>query len=256
MIKLLTSDVDGTLLEANSNSVSGKIMQKLRDIKNSNITLALASGRSYKSLLKLFEEICKDTYFICLDGSVIVHNNSVVYTRPLSVSDVLTVIRDEIYKNCDIMLCCPTCSYVLKASEDFAKEVTGIHTDSVKYVSAIYEITEPICKIAIHSNNTTPMPSRIMPKSLRVCYNSSGWCEYVSAIADKGLALSDLQMRLYLSKFDTASMGDGENDINMMKKAKYSICVNSKNEALKNVCVYHTDNVSTMLYTILSGNLK
>lgn len=256
MIKLLASDVDGTLLDAKDEKVSEQVLSRLSLLKKNNVTLALASGRSYNSLLRLFEEVADNTYFICLDGSVTVCNGTVIYTRPVSISDVLTILRDEDYKDCDVMLCCPTCSYVIKATPEFENVICGLHTDNIKYASAIYEIKEPICKIAIHSNKGTPVVSRIMPKSLRVCYNSCGWCEYVSVIANKGLALSDLQMRLYLTKFDTASMGDGDNDVEMMKKAKYPICVNSNNELLKSVCLYHTQNVCKMLDMIISGDLK
>ena len=83
---------------------------------------------------------------------------------------------------------------------------------------------------------------------------SDSWCEYVSTIANKGLAVSDLQMRLYLSKLDTLAIGDGVNDVEMMKKAKYSVAVQGACEQLKNVCNLYTDDVAAFLDNL--QNLK
>ena len=44
--------------------------------------------------------------------------------------------------------------------------------------------------------------------------------QYVNRFCDKGAALSDLQVRLMLTKFDTACLGDAGNDAAMMKNAK------------------------------------
>jgi hydroxymethylpyrimidine pyrophosphatase-like HAD family hydrolase len=83
---------------------------------------------------------------------------------------------------------------------------------------------------------------------LRVSYNRDGFCEYVSAIANKGNALSDLQMRLYLSKLDTAAFGDGENDVEMMRHARISVSVGENcSEKLRSVCSQHTDVLDTFL---------
>ena len=45
--------------------------------------------------------------------------------------------------------------------------------------------------------------------------------------------MSDLQMRLYLSKFDTAALGDGENDLTMFAKAKVAFARRGGHENLE-----------------------
>ena len=60
--------------------------------------------------------------------------------------------------------------------------------------------------------------------------------QYVNRFCDKGAALSDLQMRLMLTKFDTACIGDSGNDIAMMHNAKYSFCIGERSNELSTVC--------------------
>ncbi len=60
--------------------------------------------------------------------------------------------------------------------------------------------------------------------------------QYVNRFCDKGTALSDLQMRLMITKFETVCIGDSKNDIAMMHNAKRSFCVGSRSSELAKVC--------------------
>jgi len=253
MIKICVSDVDGTLLPAGLDEIPEKTIKALSDLKQSGVKLAIASGRSHYSLEKLFSKVSEGTYFICNDGSVCVKDGKVLYTKPISATDVFRIIREDKYSSCGIMLCCPKCAYVIKGGEEFAGNLRGLHNDDVRIASNIYDIQEPVCKIAVFSKESKVTPVAGLPAMLRVSYNDNGWCEYVSAISDKGLALSDLQMRLYLSKYDTACIGDGVNDLEMMKKAKYPISAGDAASELAAVCTYHTDDVERTLLEIADG---
>ncbi len=254
MVKLIVSDVDGTLLASGEKCLSENITNALTCAKDSGIKFAIASGRSYCSLAEIFDSIKDDVYFICHDGSVIIENSKLLYARPISMTDVLSIVRNDLYKDCGIVLGTPFCSYVIKNVPDLESHISGLHTDSVCFTQDLYKITEPICKISIFNSKCTPAPISFKPQMLRVCYNNFGWCEYVSSIANKGLAVSDLQMRLYLSKFDTVCLGDGENDIEMMKKAKLAISANVSCNLLENVCNMHTNNVAQTIMTIVAQN--
>lgn len=247
MIKLVVSDVDGTILTKGQTSVPDSIFKAIENLKSAGKKVAVASGRTYASLENLFAPVKKDLYFICCDGAVIVHNDKVLYCKQIGVGDVIDVIKRPEYENCGILLCTPKISYVIQGSEDFAITAETQSGEETFYVERLYDIKEPIVKIAVWSKDGNAEQLNFMPKSLRVAYNVGEWCEYTSAISNKGLAVSDLQMRLYLTKFDTAAVGDGINDVEMMKKAKVTACANEAHEDLKAVCAYHTEDVAGFL---------
>ena len=249
MIKLVVSDVDGTLLLKNEEVLDSRIMLSLQKLIDGGITTAVASGRTYGSLCEIFKPLSDKLYFICCDGAVTVLDGKVLYTRSIPTTDVISIINHPSYIDCGIILCTPTKSYILKGDEDFALEAYRQSLEKPDYLSSFYGLCEPIVKICVFSKDGKAKPVSFMPKSLRVSYLSDTWCEYVSVIANKGLAVSDLQMRLYLSKFDTLAIGDGINDIEMMKKAKYSVSVPNSVKELKNFCNLHTDDVSEFLET-------
>ena len=64
MIKLLITDVDGTLLQKGEAAVGENIKKKLRAFIASGGTVAIASGRTYRSLSLLFGDLAENVYFI------------------------------------------------------------------------------------------------------------------------------------------------------------------------------------------------
>ena len=247
MIKLIVSDVDGTLLLKNETVLDSRIMLSLQKLLDSGKKVAVASGRTYRSLAEIFKPLSDKLYFICCDGSTTVLDGKVLYTRSIGIGDVMTVVNHPSYSDCGIILCTPKMSYILKGGEDFAKEAYRQSLEEPQYLSGLYGLGELIVKICIYSKNGKAKPLGFMPKSLRISYLSDTWCEYVSTISNKGLAVSDLQMRLYLSKFDTLAMGDGINDIEMMKKAKYTVSVPNALDELKAFCNIHAEDAASFL---------
>lgn len=247
MIKLVISDVDGTILTKTETAVSEGVLSAIEKLKKAGKKVAVASGRTYGSLEKLFAPVKQDLYFICCDGAVIIHNDNVLYCKQIGAGDVIDIIRRPEYENCGILLCTPKIPYVVQGSEDFSITAETQSGEETFYIENLYSIKDPIVKIAVWSKDGRAEPLNFLPKSVRVAYNVGEWCEYTSAISNKGLALSDLQMRLYLSKLDTAAVGDGVNDIEMMKKAKISASANNSAKELDEFCCCHTDNVAEFL---------
>lgn len=245
MIKLVVSDVDGTLLMPKKESVDEKALSAIKKLKEKGKHTAVASGRTYSSLEKLFGAVSDGLYFICCDGAVIVRNGKPIYSKQISSTDIFSVIR--YHEGCAVVLCTPKKSYVLSGGENVAQLVEKQTGEKPAMLERLYDLTEPVCKIAVFSDEGKAEPMKFMPKSLRVSYLAHGWCEYTSAIANKGLAVSELQARLYLSKFDTACIGDGENDAGMMKKAHVAVSANNNHPCLDGVCNHHTDDAAGFL---------
>lgn len=235
MIKLVVCDIDGTLLEKGASVLSEETAEALNALVLAGKQVALASGRSYYSMRRVTERLpfADKLYYICDDGAICVHSGKTLYHKPLSIENLLKFDRDPAYSGCPVLYFSDTFSYVTGATPEFLELIKGNGVDEVRPVSGIYEIKEPVYKIGVYGGRKRPEPLLPQPFDLRVCYHADGWLEYASRFADKGLAVSDLQMRLYLSKFDTAALGDGENDISMFAKAKYTFARRGGHEGLE-----------------------
>ena len=221
-IKLLISDVDGTLLRAGESEVSVGIKKKIAAFLASGGNVAIASGRTYYSLLRLFREFEDSVYFIPCDGALCIKSGRVLYHRPISMGSIRSAFATA--KECGLALHLAGAErgYVFGDSE-FEEKMTRWQVDEFSAVSTASEVREPIYKLAFYGKSPN---FAAVPADLRKSYVGNGWVEYVYRYADKGLALSDLQSRLYLTKFDTAAIGDGSNDVSMLKGAKYAYALN------------------------------
>ena len=55
MLKVIASDIDGTLLQNGKRELSFQIIEQIKQLKKMGILFAAASGRQYATLRNLFE---------------------------------------------------------------------------------------------------------------------------------------------------------------------------------------------------------
>lgn len=253
MVKLIACDIDGTLLGKDEKVIGRDVAEALEKQARSGKTIALASGRSYYSMKKIASSLsfAEDIYYICNDGAICVYKGKVLYHKQISIENLLRFSRNPEYSSLPVMYYSSDFSYVTGTTPEFLDMLEENNIDALDPISGIYDVKAPIFKVGVYGFDKMPEKLAPCPFELRVCYNSYNWLEYTSRFANKGLALSDLQMRLYVSKLDTAAFGDGDNDIEMFSKAKYTFAKRSGNKALCENAREHFDDVASAIDSIL-----
>ena len=64
-IKLICSDIDGTLLQYGRKELEGEIFEQIRELHRRGILCCPASGRQYTSLRQLFAPVADGCVFLC-----------------------------------------------------------------------------------------------------------------------------------------------------------------------------------------------
>ncbi len=236
MIRLTVADFDGTLREYGEATPSVRVRELLEELTAHGVTIAVSSGRTYNELEQHFHTLCAaNVYFICCDGAYTVKDGKLLYERRIAREDLRLFDKAK----------SDTFSYVLHGMKR-NYSVGNIPQDAVRYqpvaVPSSDAVREPIYKVTAYGESLHLPP---------YCGLRSHWdggehsmSQYVNRFCNKGTALSDLQSRLMLTKFDTACIGDSGNDIAMMHNAKLSICVGDHCPELTkicNVCVSSSD---------------
>ena len=70
-IRLICSDIDGTLLQYGRKELEDEIFEQIRELHRRGILFCPASGRQYTSLRKLFAPVADCCVFLCENGGVI-----------------------------------------------------------------------------------------------------------------------------------------------------------------------------------------
>ena len=92
MIKLIASDMDGTLLN-DKNEIHEEFYKVFQELKKKNIIFAAASGRQYYNLAKRFEKIKDDMMFIAENGTFVVYKGEELLLNALDKETAIELIK-------------------------------------------------------------------------------------------------------------------------------------------------------------------
>ena len=79
-IRLVCSDLDGTLLQYGKKELEGEIFDQIRALHDKGILFCPASGRQYTSLRKMFAPVADCCIFLCENGGVIYKDEQYPHT--------------------------------------------------------------------------------------------------------------------------------------------------------------------------------
>ncbi|NCC08401.1 MAG: HAD family hydrolase [Clostridia bacterium] len=228
MIKLIVSDMDGTLLTPERNLPDGffELMEKCRA---KGAEFVVGSGRSWLMLRHLFEPYCDDMIFICDNGGFMKHRAHAPQVNAMKREDWLKSAADidALGDAARAVLCGMKGVYVHSLPDEvkFATEITDYYS-SYHEVENFADIDDEIFKTAIctrgaSSEMLAPL-EKTLPESLRVVLSGPHYLDVMEKSVSKGAALARLQKQLGVTADETMVFGDYYNDIEMLKLAKYS----------------------------------
>ncbi len=99
MLKLIASDIDGTLLQNGKRELSLQAVEQIKQLKEMGILFAAASGRQYAVLRNLFEPVKDDIAYICENGAMVVYKGKIlhkdVFERALAEEMAHSILNRE-----------------------------------------------------------------------------------------------------------------------------------------------------------------
>ena len=244
MIKLIVADFDGTLMPFGRTAVSETVKMLIEKALDRGITFAVSSGRTYAELTSYLPEFVDRIWFICCDGAYYAKEGRTLYEKQISNSDIEFMLRAN-SENASFVFHGAFGNYALG---NLPEEGLRFGGKTLTRTEARFP-AEKIYKITAYGAHAALPPYSGMRMHWDGGPNESS--QYVNRFADKGTALSDLQIRLFKTKFETACIGDSGNDVAMMHNAKYSYCVGTRSEALVRACTHHVDTVEKALEELL-----
>ncbi len=241
MIKLVVSDFDGTLLQYGKKELDPLIIKRIRALLDSGCFFAVASGRIESELVHYLSDLSDRIYFISSDGALVTYRNKVLFQSQFSNAALTSALGCVDVEKGYIRLFSQKGVYTTKKTDEFPDDI---------YIQKPHEIKEPIHKIISYNTSLYAFENSFA----RSHYSESGINEYVSRFANKGVALGALQRHLGVNLYETLAMGDRNNDIPMMKNAKYRVAVGNRSDELKLVCDIQSDNSLEILQKVWLGS--
>lgn len=251
MIKLICSDIDGTLVPDGTDKINPEIFDIIRELKKRGVQFVAASGRQYESIRKLFEPVIEDIICVADGGNVIIEKGKLMSVTKMELQDVKELV-EEIKKmpGCDIMAAAPTTSYIAKSALELIELMDkGYHYHITQVEDIAEALQDDIVKISLyhHEGRAEEVAKKYLSEKWfehpRVKAACAGvvWEDFVNRMGGKGSAISDIQKGLSITPEETMVFGDNLNDLEMFACAKYSFAVGNARQEVKDAASFVTD---------------
>lgn len=234
MIKLIATDMDGSLLDENK-KLPAELFGLLNRLKEKGIAFVIASGRSYVTLYENFRPKSDSLDFICDNGAFVVVDGG--------ITNIDIIKRDrlhEIIKVCNnmenikLLLCGVKGTYQLKSEGEFNDNIKAYYINR-KVLGDLLDVKDDIFKIGIcdlsgPENNSYPKLKELFGDEFALQISGHVWMDVMNKGVNKGIALEKIQQTLGVTADETMVFGDFYNDIDLLSKAKYSFVMANANE--------------------------
>lgn len=244
MIKLIASDIDGTLVEEGSAVLPDRLFAAIEELCKRGITFAAASGRQYRGLRRLFEPVADRIVFISENGANVVSCGQEVYA---SVMDKNIVREMQAYvqtlPGCYMTMSTTGAMYSNGADDAEYRRLMleGYHNDMV-FSNCLNPDGLEVIKMSVYcESGIAPFVEQIEKKwgdRLNVAVAGKPWIDFINPGTDKGAALQLLQRQLGISRRETMAFGDNHNDVGMIRAAGESYAVETARTAVKEAAKY------------------
>lgn len=264
MIKLIASDLDGTMFEK-GNVIPETNLKAINDINNSNINFTICTGKTYS----LFKNICEDIetgYGIFGNGNQIINlkTGEEIYRKLLKNEDVLFCINTakklnlhvHLYTNKEVitekLLYMDLRNFELTKNDKNIDLEFKIVTDIQKYVkrenpeilklviSAEKDLASLKKEFAKNKNLQVNLIRKVDKYRDEIIGKEYEYLDIMPAGINKEQALEVLENYLKIDKSEVLAIGDNLNDLEMIKDSGVGIAVANAYDEVKEVANYTT----------------
>ncbi len=221
MIKLIASDLDGTLLNE-KRQLPESTFALIEKLHEKGILFAPASGRQCANLKQLFAPVQDKIAFICENGALVTYQDNILHLSPVPDGEIVGVLEKvRAIPHLFPLLCGTHTAYLENEEQPFYGLAKFSYTHCQK-VDKLEDVIgkEPVCKIAVFDElGAANHCFRLLPQQfprLRTILSGENWCDVSSPLSNKGLAVEVLRKAFGFEKQECMAFGDHMNDYEML----------------------------------------
>lgn len=238
MIRLIASDLDETLLDANRN-LPKRFDALVTALSSRGILFVVATARTYKNLLSRddFYKYRNVFAFITSNGGEAWHDGKRVYKTSMESEDVLYIVeKARQVEGITIVLSCSDGSVIESEDADFLNFLLN-YTKTYTYYDNVMEAVgkHDIKQVSIFDplgshTHCLPLLSPYLEPRYTLVSSGFPWTNVTLPHVDKGLGIREIQKLFGIGRDDTMVFGDDTNDISMFLESGKSYAVSGAHD--------------------------
>ena len=239
MIKLVASDLDGTILLNGAQHVDASMCEAIDLLSERGIIFAPASGRQCESLVRLFSEVKS-------------YKGETIVKSPMDYDLALDISRDIVsVPNCEVLISGERTAYIMPKSEEYLYRMTKIVQYKTEIIKSLDEIQEDILKVSVCDmsgiDNSKEYFAHKWSGMAAATVSGDLYMDFMDLNVSKGDALKKVQDRLKISPSECMAFGDNYNDIEMLRQAEHSYAMEGAADEIKSHAAHTADSVERVL---------
>ena len=246
MIKIIFSDMDGTLLTSDNKLPAG-FGDMMIELKRRGVIFAPASGRQYASLIYSFGSYRDEFLFVAENGTLVIYKGAEIFSKPVGFAAAHKVLA--VAKNFDNVLsvwCGKKDAYTLREQDlpiyNAELEKYFTHKNVVDSFATLDDVPLKIsfCDPTAHAKENIYDKLAAFHDSLQVVLSSDIWVDVMASGINKGVAIENVQRVMNFRPEECAAFGDYLNDCEMLQAVGYGFAMSNAHPALKAVAKFET----------------
>ena len=242
MIRLIATDMDGTLLDS-ACRLPAELPEVLSALRARGVVFCVASGRQYASLRREFEAVADQIVFICENGALVMKDDQRLFIDAIDPALLPAVIAaGKRMERVHPVICRADVAIIEESAPDYFAEATLTADPNVLVVPDLSAHThyDDVCKVAFFDEDDAqqhewPMLRREMPKALTTTLSGYHWVDVMKPGVHKGRAMEALMERLGLTPEECMAFGDYLNDAQLLASVTHSYAMENAHPQLKQI---------------------
>ncbi len=245
MKDIIITDLDGTLLN-DKKEISYETQKSINNFLVDDNKIFIATGRSPQQIESILKKTNVSSIAITCNGALIIDMNT--YEELFSMElDLKKIIKlERIFHKYDVSLNLYGKEKIYYYIEDSRiKEFKDLKKYKLQKIKNSKEIKKPIYKCVfffethnMHKKHDIKNEIKKEIEDIELCYSTKNILDITSYGANKGKSIKWLKRNYEYENI--VAIGDGENDIDMLREADFSIGMYNSNDAVKKVVDYVT----------------
>jgi hypothetical protein len=246
MIKLIASDIDGTLVTDGGYDVPDELHEVIRKLRAKGIQFAAASGRQWASIESIFDPVKEKIFYLSDNGAYIGCHGRNLFLNPIECNTVMEMVEDvRTMEGLEVMLSGPDVVYLETKDREFLDWMVNDYKFRVETVEDLTKVQSEFIKISVYRKTDVEVYTRQLREKyaerLKITISGDMWMDCMRPGVNKGEAVKILQESLSIKPEETMAFGDQLNDIEMLNQAYYSFAVGNARKEVKQAARFQTD---------------
>ncbi|MCI8821431.1 MAG: HAD family phosphatase [Lachnospiraceae bacterium] len=224
MVRLIVTDIDGTLVPEGGSRVNPEYMTVIRELTDLGVRFAAASGRQASSIDVIFHELRDRIYYLGDNGACIQKNGQMVRGMYMEEADLLALLKElREMPGQRLLLSVEEGYYTDDRDEDFHRLVFEEYKGMGKVVEHVEDYADACIKLSLYCEEGARGIYDLLydrwKDRFTIYVSGARWVDINGLGVTKGEAVRWLQERYEIKPEETVVFGDNYNDISMMRRA-------------------------------------